>query len=68
MANHRLIRPGIFINPGVSTLKIKERYPEADLNWIISGKRNKSQIKKEIKSSEIESVIILYKDGTFKKN
>ena len=49
-------------------LKIKERYPETDLNWIISGKRNKSQIKKEIKSSEIESVIILYKDGTFKKN
>ena len=49
-------------------LKIKERYPETDLNWIISGKRTKSQIKKEIKSSEIDSVIILYKDGTFKKN
>ena len=26
MANHRLLRPGFFINPGVSTLKIKERY------------------------------------------
>ena len=48
-------------------LKIKERYPETDLNWIISGKRTKSQIRKEIKNSEIESVIILYKDGTFKK-
>ena len=26
MANHRLIRPGLFVNPGVSTLKIRERY------------------------------------------
>ena len=26
MANHRLIRPGLFVNPGVSTLTIKERY------------------------------------------
>ena len=26
MANNRLIRPGFFVNPGVSTLSIKERY------------------------------------------
>ena len=26
MANHRLIRPGFFVNPGVSMLTIKERY------------------------------------------
>ena len=49
-------------------LKIKERYPETDLNWIISGKKAKLANKNKTKSSEIESVIILYKDGTFKKN
>jgi len=49
-------------------LKIKERYPETDLNWIISGKKAKLAKKNKTKSSEIESVIILYKDGTFKKN
>ena len=49
-------------------LKIKDRYPETDLNWIISGKKTKVAKKNKIKSSEIESVIILYKDGTFKKN
>ena len=49
-------------------LKIKERYPETDLNWIISGKKTKLAKKNKTKSSEIESVIILYKDGTFKKN
>ena len=49
-------------------LKIKERYPETDLNWIISGKKTKVAKKNKIKGSEIESVIILYKDGTFKKN
>ena len=49
-------------------LKIKDRYPETDLNWIISGKKTKVAKKNKIKGSEIESVIILYKDGTFKKN
>ena len=49
-------------------LKIKERYPETDLNWIISGKKTKLTKKTKTKSNEIESVIILYKDGTFKKN
>ena len=49
-------------------LKIKDRYPETDLNWIISGKKTKVEKKNKIKSNEIESVIILYKDGTFKKN
>ena len=49
-------------------LKIKNKYPEIDLNWIISGKKAKLAKKNKTKSSEIESVIILYKDGTFKKN
>ena len=49
-------------------LKIKNKYPEIDLNWIISGKKTKVEKKNKIKSNEIESVIILYKDGTFKKN
>ena len=26
MANNRIVRPGLFVNPGVSTLTIKERY------------------------------------------
>ena len=50
-------------------LKIKEKYPDTDLNWIISGKKNNYLEKsKSIKKSEIESVLILYKDGTYKKN
>ena len=49
-------------------LKIKERYPEIYLNWIISGKKTNLTKKNKTKNSEIESVIILYKDGSFKKN
>ncbi len=49
-------------------LKIKHKYPEIDLNWIISGEKSKSVTNKKKKSSEIDSVIIFYKDGTFKKN
>ena len=49
-------------------LKIKEKYPETDLNWIISGKRTKHKAKKKQKNKQIDSVLILYKDGTYKKN
>ena len=53
---------------GFFFLIIKDIYPETDLNCIISGKKTKVAKKNKIKGSEIESVIILYKDGTFKKN
>ena len=49
-------------------LKIKEKYPETDLNWIISGEKSEYLKKNKPKKSEIESVLILYKDGTYKKN
>ena len=49
-------------------LKIKNKYPEIDLNWIISGKRNKHKSRKKQNNKQIDSVLILYKDGTYKKN
>ena len=49
-------------------LKIKNKYPEIDLNWIISGKRTKHKEGKKQKIKQIDSVLILYKDGTYKKN
>ena len=49
-------------------LKIKNKYPEIDLNWIISGKRTKHKAGKKQKNKQIDSVLILYKDGTYKKN
>lgn len=49
-------------------LKIKDKYPDVDLNWLISGKEmKKSQNKEFDNSNEIESVLILYKNGTYKK-
>ena len=49
-------------------LKIKNKYPEIDLNWLISGKKTKSPEIRKSKNKQIESVLILYKDGTYKKN
>ena len=49
-------------------IKIKNKYPEIDLNWIISGRKAKQSEKKKQKNKQIDSVLILYKDGTFKKN
>jgi hypothetical protein len=49
-------------------IKIKEKYPEVDLNWIISGvKSKKRKINTKEKNDEIESIIILFKDGSFQK-
>ena len=47
-------------------IKIKNKYPEVDLNWIISGVNSKNVTKKISDNNEIESIIILFKDGTFK--
>ena len=49
-------------------LKIKSKYPEIDLNWLISGKKTRRPEIKRSKNKQIESVLILYKDGTYKKN
>ena len=49
-------------------LKIKETYPNLDLNWLISGKKNYSLRKKLTKEKNIKSVIILFDDGSYKEN
>ena len=49
-------------------IKIKNKYPEIDLNWIISGKKTKQSVQKKQKKKQIDSVLILYNDGTYKKN
>ena len=49
-------------------LKIKKKYPDVDLNWIISGQKIKNNVNKKTNTNEIESVIVFYKDGTFKKS
>ena len=49
-------------------LKIKESYPELDLNWLISGKKRNKSKKNQTTEKKIKSVIILYDDGSYKEN
>ena len=49
-------------------LKIKETYPDLDVNWLISGKKSDKSKKTQIKEKKIKSVLILYDDGTYKEN
>ena len=49
-------------------LKIKETYPDLDLNWLISGKNRYTFEKKQPKEKKIKSVVILYDDGSYKQN
>tara|TARA_B100000900_G_C19977696_1_gene472444 strand:- start:133 stop:423 length:291 start_codon:yes stop_codon:yes gene_type:complete len=49
-------------------LKIKESYPELDLNWLISGKKKNKSKKQQTIEKKIKSVIILYDDGSYKEN
>ena len=49
-------------------LKIKETYPDLDLNWLISGKKWDRSKKTQIKEKKIKSVLILYDDGSYKEN
>ena len=49
-------------------LKIKETYPDLDLNWLISGKKRDKSKKTLIKEKKIKSVLILYDDGSYKEN
>ena len=49
-------------------LKIKESYPELDLNWLISGKKINKSKKHQTIEKKIKSVIILYDDGSYKEN
>ena len=48
-------------------IKIKEKYPEVDLNWIISGKKIKKNNKFSKSSQDIDAIIILFKDGSYDK-
>jgi len=48
--------------------KIKKTYPEIDLNWLITGKKLKKDVnfvKPEV--SNIDSVIVFFNDGSYKK-
>ena len=49
-------------------LKIKETYPDLDLNWLISGKQSDKSKKTQTKEKKIKSVLILYDDGSYKEN
>ncbi len=49
-------------------LKIKETYPDLDLNWLISGKKKDKLKKSQTKEKKIKSVLILYDDGSYKEN
>ena len=49
-------------------LKIKETYPDLDLNWLISGKKRYTFEEKQSKEKKIKSVVILYDDGSYKQN
>ena len=49
-------------------LKIKETYPDLDLNWLISGKKWDKSKKPKTKEIKIKSVLILYDDGSYKEN
>jgi len=49
-------------------LKIKETYPDLDLNWLISGKNRYTIEKKQPKEKKIKSVVVLYDDGSYKQN
>ena len=49
-------------------LKIKETYPDLDLNWLISGKKRDNSKKPKTKEKKIKSVLILYDDGSYKEN
>ena len=49
-------------------LKIKETYPDLDLNWLISGKKRDKSKKAQTKEKKIKSVLILYDDGSYKEN
>ena len=49
-------------------LKIKETYPDLDLNWLISGKKRDKSKKHQTKEKKIKSVLILYDDGSYKEN
>tara|TARA_B110000003_G_scaffold273645_1_gene311817 strand:+ start:2108 stop:2398 length:291 start_codon:yes stop_codon:yes gene_type:complete len=48
-------------------IKIKEKYPEVDLNWIISGIKTKKSNRFSKSNQDIDSIIILFKDGRYEK-
>ena len=48
--------------------KIKKAYPEIDLNWLVTGKKLKKDsnfVEPEV--SNIDSVIVFFNDGSYKK-
>ena len=49
-------------------IKIKKTYPEIDLNWLITGKKNKKDVNfVKSKNNDIESIVVFFSDGSYKK-
>lgn len=49
-------------------LKIKKTYPEIDLNWLITGKKIKKDVNfTKSENNDIESIMVFFNDGTYKK-
>ena len=48
--------------------KIKNQYPELDVNWIIKGKKPQHEARKIQKNKQIDSVLIHNKQCNYKKN
>jgi len=49
-------------------LKIKKIYPEIDLNWLITGKKLKKDVNfMTPENNSIESVVVFFNDGSYKK-
>ena len=48
--------------------KIKKTYPEIDLNWLITGKKLKKDVNfMTPENNSIESVVVFFNDGSYKK-
>ena len=49
-------------------IKINKTYPEIDLNWLITGKKSKKDANFiNSKNNNIESIVIFFDDGSYKK-
>ena len=49
-------------------IKINKTYPEIDLNWLITGKKTKKDVNFiKSKNNDIESIVVFFSDGSYKK-
>ena len=49
-------------------IKINKTYPEIDLNWLITGKKTIKDVNFiKSKNNDIESIVVFFSDGSYKK-